>query len=103
MEFLTCHESWIKLHGKLVELAIEGVLHDVALSHAGEERDYFGVFEFVDVDGLVDLCQTDDHRGLHYLFENAVRELEIKSILTPPIELDYICEAAILLPPVASF
>jgi len=91
VELLASNEGWVKLYWQLVELAIERVLHDVTLTHTGEQRDYFGILEFVNVDGLIDLCQTDNHRGLHYLFQKIERTSEIKSVLTPPIELDYIC------------
>ena len=55
------HKSREKFDRKLIKLSIKGVLQDVALTNSREKRHNLAVFEFVDVDSLVYLGESNLH------------------------------------------
>ena len=55
IKFLSSDKRGVELHGQLVELAIQTVLHDVALATAGEERNDLAVLELINIHCFIDL------------------------------------------------
>jgi len=64
VELLTRDKGRVQLDWQLVELAVEGVLEDVRLTHAREQGHDLRVLELVNIYRLVDLCQSNRHRRL---------------------------------------
>ena len=55
IKVLSSDKRRVELHGQLVELAIQTVLHDVALATAGEERNNLAVLKLVNIYRFIDL------------------------------------------------